>query len=373
MGVPSLPRASMKVFHCDHCDHLIFFESVRCVRCEHPLAYLPDLGVTGSLDTADDGLWRSPLARSGGKTYRLCQNYTEHNVCNWAVPEGDDGPYCRSCRLTRVIPALGTPGNKEAWYKLEVAKRRLLYTLIVLGLPVTEKGEGEAGLAFEFLADPTDPAAPAVLTGHDDGLITLNVAEADDAERERRRHQMREPYRTLLGHFRHEIGHYYWDVLVKDGPHLDRFRELFGDERADYGVALERYYKDGAPPAWQERFISAYATAHPWEDWAETWAHYLHMTDTLETAVGCGLSVKPKRTGEPSMKSEVKVPAVAPSAFDAVMKDWHALTYVLNNLNRGLGLPDGYPFVVSPPVVEKLRFVHEVVVSKVEAAGGAKS
>lgn len=352
----------MKVFHCDHCDQLVFFESVHCVRCERPLAYLPDLGVTGSLDRTADGLWRSPLARSEGKSYRLCQNYTEHNVCNWAVPADDAEPYCRSCRLTRVIPNLDTPGNKEAWYKLEVAKRRLLYTLMALKLPVAGKREQPAtGLAFDFLADPTDPAAPPVLTGHDDGLITVNLAEADDAERERRRHQMREPYRTVLGHFRHEVGHYHWDVLIKDGPHLARFRELFGDDRADYSQALERYYKDGAPPDWQARFISAYATAHPWEDWAETWAHYLHMTDTLETAVGCGLSVKPKRAGEPAMKPEPKVPAAAPSAFDAVLTDWHALTYVLNNLNRGLGLPDGYPFVISLPVGDKLRFIHEVV------------
>ncbi len=352
----------MKVFHCDHCDHLLFFESVRCVRCEHPLAYLPDLGVTGSLDSLGKDLWKSPLARAEGKTYRLCQNYTEHNVCNWALPADDDNPYCQSCRLTRVIPDLAPTGNKEAWYKLEVAKRRLLYTLLALKLPIASKQDQEAtGLAFEFLADPTDPDAPAVLTGHSNGLITVNIAEADDAERERRRHQMREPYRTVLGHFRHEIGHYYWDVLVKDGPALDRFRELFGDEREDYGQALDRYYKTGAHPDWQERFISAYATAHPWEDWAETWAHYLHMTDTLETAIGCGLSVKPKRVGEPVMKPETKAVAPTPSAFEAMLSDWHALTYVLNNLNRGLGLADGYPFVISAPVIEKLRFVHEVV------------
>jgi hypothetical protein len=352
----------MKVFHCDHCDNLIFFESVQCVRCEHALAYLPDLGVTGSLDWGEDGLWRSPLARAQGKTYRLCQNYTEHNVCNWAVPAGDANPYCLSCRLTRVIPALSTPENKVAWHKLEVAKRRLLYTLMALGLPVAGKaGAAAPGLAFEFLADPTDPTAPPVLTGHANGLITINIAEADDVERERRRHQFGEPYRTLLGHFRHEIGHYYWGVLIKGGAHLDRCRELFGDERADYGTALQAYYKSGAPVDWQARFISAYATAHPWDDWAETWAHYLHMTDALETAIGCGLSVKPKRAGEPAMKPDAKVPARAPSAFEAMIKDWHTLTYVLNNLNRGLGLPDGYPFVISVPVTEKLQFIHEVV------------
>lgn len=350
----------MKVFHCDHCDHLVFFENVQCVRCAHPLAYLPDLGVCGSLDLAKDGLWESPIDRAEGKRYRLCANYTANNVCNWAVPADDPNPLCVSCRLTQLIPDLDVPGNKEAWYKVEVAKRRLLYTLMALGLPVVSKSEQpETGLAFEFLADPA-PGAPAVLTGHANGLITLNIAEADDAERERRRLQMGEPYRTLLGHFRHEIGHYYWDVLINDGPHQARFRELFGDDREDYGEALKRYYAAGAPADWQQRFISAYATAHPWEDWAETWAHYLHMTDTLEIAVDCGISVRPGRAGEPVMKAKAEL-VLTPSVFDAWLNDWYTLTYILNNLNRGMGMADGYPFVIPPPAVEKLRFVHEVV------------
>jgi hypothetical protein len=355
----------MKVFHCDHCDHLVFFENVRCVRCDHPLAYLPDLGVTGSLDAGAGGSWRAPQARAEGRAYRLCRNYAEQGVCNWAVPAEDEDPYCLSCRLTRVIPDLGKPGNKEAWFKLEVAKRRLVYTLLSLKLPLANKQEQpQGGLAFQFLADPDDPKTPRVLTGHADGVITVNVAEADDAERERRRHEMHEPYRTLLGHFRHEVGHYYWDRLIKDGAQLGRFRELFGDERQSYAQAVERHYKEGAPPDWQGRFVSAYASTHPWEDWAETWAHYLHMTDALETAVDCGLSLKPKRSGEPALKPDSKVVAHKPSAFDAMTEGWHALTYVLNNLNRGMGLPDGYPFVLSAPVVEKLRFVHEVVVAQ---------
>jgi hypothetical protein len=351
----------MKVFHCDHCDHLIFFESISCVSCGHRLAYLSDLGVTGSLDEAGDGLFTSPIERAEGKTYRLCQNYTEHAVCNWAVPADDDNPLCRSCRLNRFIPDLSVEGHTARWFKLEQAKRRLVYTLFALNLPVVSKDvEPKKGLAFDFLADPDDPALPRVLTGHANGLITMNIAEADDAERERRRADLREPYRTVLGHFRHEIGHYYWDYLIADGPHHARFRELFGDERADYGRSLKAYYKDGPPDDWQERFISAYSAAHPWEDWAETWAHYLHMTDALETAVACGLTVRPRRANQPSLKPDPKLVAQEPSAFDAMMSAWYALTYVLNNLNRGLGLTDGYPFVISPPVVEKLRFIHAV-------------
>ena len=202
-----------------------------------------------------------------------------------------------------------------------------------------------------------------MLTGHANGVITINVAEADDAEREKRRHDLGEPYRTLLGHMRHEVGHYYWDRLIARTDRLDAFRALFGDEREDYGQALQRHYAQGPPADWQTRFISAYASAHAWEDWAETWAHYLHMTDTLETAAACGVSIRPRRADEPSM-AKVPTSAGTPSgSFDRLIDSWYPLTYVLNNLNRGLGLPDGYPFVLSPPVVDKLRFVHDTVKS----------
>jgi hypothetical protein len=290
--------------------------------------------------------------------YRLCDNYTQQNVCNWAVAADDPQSLCRSCRLTRMIPDLRQPGYKEAWYRLEVAKRRLVYTLLNLGLPLDNKiSDPEQGLAYEFLVDL--PATPA-LTGHSQGVITLNIAEADDAEREKRRVQLHEPYRTLLGHFRHEVGHYYWERLIASSDRLETFRQLFGDEREDYEEALKRHYKQGAPAAWQQRFVSAYASAHAWEDWAETWAHYLHMTDTLETAAACGLSLRPHRQDEPSLKTDV--PGDRSNSFEQMISDWFPLTYVLNNLNRGLGLPDGYPFVLSTPAIDKLRFVHETVV-----------
>lgn len=357
----------MKVFRCDHCRHLVFFENVRCVQCGHTLAYLPDLGVVASLDPAAHGRWRTPIPRAAGITYRLCANYTDQNVCNWALPAADPNALCAACRLTRIIPDLSRPGHKEAWYKLEVAKRRLVYTLMALKLPLADRAtDPMSGLSFEFLADPDDPAAPRVLTGHANGVITVNVAEADDAERERRRVQMREPFRTLVGHFRHESGHYYWDRLMKPSNRLDRFRELFGDERADYAAALRRHYENGPPADWADRYVTAYASAHPWEDWAESWAHYLHLTDTLETAAACGVRLRPPRPGDPELRA-VPDPIEAPTgSFDELMASWYPLVYLLNNLNRGLGLPDGYPFVLSAPEVDKLRFVHETVAS----AGG---
>jgi hypothetical protein len=374
----------MKVFHCDHCGHLLFFENTECVSCHHRVAYLPDLRLVGSLDQDGTDNWRSPLARAAEAGYRLCQNYTNESVCNWAVAATDDNPLCVSCRLTRVIPNLADPANRAAWYRLEVAKRRLLFTLIELGVPIPSRvDDPERGLTFEFLADG-DRETP-VMTGHNDGLITVNIAEADDAERERRRTTMHEPYRTLLGHMRHESGHYYWDRLIASASEIDEFRSLFGDERTDYAAALSTYYERGGPAEWQERFVSAYASAHPWEDWAETWAQYLHMIDTLETAAASGLSLTPRRRDEPTALKIPQPVSPRPPAFTVLIDCWFPLTYVMNNLNRGLGHPDAYPFVFSPSVVAKLKFVDDVVgrakvggkrestVAGSQASGGAKS
>jgi hypothetical protein len=343
----------MKVFHCDHCGQLLFFENVTCVRCGHALAYVPELQRLVSM---------SPLSASA---FKLCANYIYHDVCNWGLPEADPEALCRACRLTRTIPNLAVSGNIARWYKLETAKRRLVYTLDQLGLPLANKAENPAtGLAFEFLEDAGAP----VMTGHAAGVITMNIAEADDAERVRRRIELSEPYRTLLGHFRHESGHYYWDRLVAPTERLAAFRDLFGDERADYQAAVRRHYSEGAPAGWQDAHVSAYATMHPWEDWAETWAHYLHVVDTLETAAACGISMNPARRDEPTLAnvpdpmSEHEVP------FEEMMESWVPITYVLNMLNRGLGNPDAYPFVLSPKAIDKLRFVHDTISAHAKSA-----
>jgi hypothetical protein len=358
--------AAMKIFHCDHCGNLVFFENVHCLSCGHALAFAPDLEDVLSLEAGDDGCWRAAKRGSEGRPYRLCKNYDRENVCNWAIPADDPDPLCASCRLTRTIPDLMQAGHKSAWYRLEVAKRRLIYSLLRLGLPVANKTvDPERGLVFDLLAESD---VMPVLTGHNDGVITINVAEADDAERERRRLQLHEPYRTLLGHFRHEVGHYYWQRLVADSGRLEAFRASFGDERADYAAALKRHYDEGAPDQWQDHFVSAYASAHPWEDWAETWAHYLHMADTLETADACGLALRPRRSDEPSLTTTA-AQAQPLGPFEQKIAAWFPLTYVLNNLNRGLGLPDGYPFVLSDAVVAKLRVVHDIITGT--RSGGA--
>jgi len=352
----------MKVDHCDHCEALVFFENTRCLNCGSTLAYLPDPAGMAALEAVEGepGLWQR-LGSDRKTRYRLCENYSVQNICNWAVDAETDSALCACCRLTTVIPDLSVPGHKEAWAKLENAKRRLVYSLHWLKLPIIDRHQDPAhGLSFEFMADGPDGTEP-VLTGHDDGVITINIAEADDAEREKRRVQMHEPYRTLLGHFRHEVGHYYQDILLNDPAKLDESRRIFGDERADYSEALQKHYDEGPPADWSENFISTYATAHPWEDWAETWAHYLHMTDTLEIAAACGLALRPRDSRKPSIDAGRLRKATANGAFEKMIENWFPLTFILNNLNRGLGQPDGYPFVMSDPAIEKLRFVHEAI------------
>jgi len=359
--------SDMKTFHCTHCQNLIFFENIRCLNCGRSLAFLPDSGRMAALTQGGDGLWRTEGAAGEWHAYRLCANYDQVSVCNWAIAAEDRSDYCRSCRLNRVIPDLSSQRNRIAWFRLEVAKRRMLYTLFGLDLPVAPKNGDEAGLAFEFLEDSASGDATRVLTGHDNGLITINIAEADDVHREKQRTLQKEPYRTLLGHFRHEIGHYFWDRLIANGARLNDFRALFGDERADYQQALDRHYGEGPPARWEDSFISAYSTMHPWEDWAESWAHYLHMVDALETAGAAGLALRPKRRDEPQMQPPPDPLNPSYRDFDAMIDAWLPLTYVLNNLSRGLGLPDSYPFVLSAPAIRKLRFIHETINARAAA------
>jgi hypothetical protein len=352
----------MRTFHCTNCRTQVFFENETCLRCGSVLGYLPDRGIMAALSEYREGLWY-PKGRIRHGLYRLCENYIDHGACNWAVPDADTNPLCVSCRLTSVIPQL-TASGKIAWQRLEAAKRRLVNTLLTLNLPLHRKDRTTPdGVQFEFLEDSTGPSGDAqrVLTGHDNGLITLNVGEADDVQRERERVNHNEPYRTLLGHFRHEIGHYFWDRLIRDSSRLAEFRRLFGDERENYAGALRRYYENGAPGNWQDTFVSAYASSHPWEDWAETWAHFLHMSDALETASVLGLSLKPTQASEPAGSALSADKAIMDYGFEKMIDQWLPLTYAMNSLNRGLGLADSYPFVLSSAAIEKLRFVYDTI------------
>lgn len=353
----------MKLFECQNCGQLIYFENIQCERCGMALGFLPDAAIMTALQPNEDGATYTPLAeRSRNVVY--CANQA-HAACNWLVDAGGEA-FCAACRLNRTIPDLTIPENLSRWQRMEVAKRRLIYSLMRLDLPLENKtGAPETGLAFDFLAPPpSEDGQGQIMTGHDNGVIAINVAEADDEVRTSIRAAMGEPYRTLLGHLRHEIGHYYWMRLVQGTANAALFREMFGNETADYAAALQAHYQNGAPENWQDRHISAYASAHPHEDWAETFAHYLHMVDTLETAYAFGLRVRPRAGQDDNLATAISTDPYRQDSIDSIIEGWLPLIFAVNSINRSMGIDDLYPFVISPPVIDKLKAVHHVVTVK---------
>ncbi|RYZ05405.1 MAG: hypothetical protein EOO24_12420 [Comamonadaceae bacterium] len=385
LSAPSVSRA----YQCQ-CGRPIFLRNSECLACHTPLGYvtdrlgvmplnrLPDVAAPGPDGVVDEATRLYTVFGDGqGRQYRRCSNFSGASRCNWMVPvprEGDDASFttvglaagfCLSCSTTRTIPDLSIEANGELWAKLELAKRRLISQLLALGLPVITRHEDPVhGLAFDFLSNL--PGGPRVLTGHEDGVITLNAEEAEDAVRERIRAEMREPYRTLVGHFRHEIGHFYWDQLVFPTHWLDDYRTMFGDERADYAAALRTHYENGPPADWRDRFVTSYASSHPWEDWAETWAHYLHMADTADTALSFGVDAANVELASDLFEPEDLWQPTHPDAlkFLDFLNGWVRLTNVLNELSRSMGQPDFYPFVLPRAAVGKLQFIHQLVLEQ---------
>jgi len=351
----------LRLFECQGCGQMLFFENVHCESCQRRLGFLPERLILSALEPAGDDRWRALVGTR--RRWRFCAN-AQHGVCNWLVPADSPDQLCRACVLNRTIPALDVPENQVLWRRIELAKHRAIYGLLRLGLPLPSKTEApHKGLAFDFLAGAGVPAedSPAVMTGHAEGLITLNIAEADPVQRERTRQEMREPYRTLLGHFRHELGHYYWERLIQDTGRHEAFRELFSDERADYQAALQAHYAQGPQAGWQQGFISSYAASHPWEDFAETWAHYLHIVDTLETGASFGLRIRPKVGKDRNLAVALDFDPYREENLDRLIQAWFPLTYAVNELNHSMDQPDLYPFILAPKVIEKLSFVHGLV------------
>lgn len=348
----------MKLFRCDHCSNVIYFENTVCEGCGHTLGYWHEANMMVSLEPAGDHFTAPALP---GRQFVYCAN-AQHSACNWLVeynPGGD--PFCRACRHNALVPDIADPANLIRWQVIERAKKRLFYSLLRLHLPLATRNEDALhGLSFQFLNEDITPTP--VLTGHENGLITLALKEADDAAREYRRTLLNEPYRTLLGHFRHEVGHHFWDILIGNQPALEAFRALFGDERDDYGAALQLYYDAGAPPAgWQATHISAYATSHPWEDWAETWAHYLHIVDTTEMAAAFGVRLNPGIDISGDFRTRIDFDPYGLDSVAPLIEHWVPLASLINNLNRAVGQHDAYPFVLSPAVINKLGFVQKIV------------
>ena len=335
----------MNRFHC-RCGQPVFFDSTGCVNCGSMLGFDRRSMRLVAVSVEDDGA----LLGEDGQRYRSCRNGSEFNACNWLLPADSEQTYCWACRFNRTIPDQGRPRNNARLRRFEAAKKRLFYTLLRLGLPLANGfDDPENGLLLDFVedrrSDPDRFPETFVQTGFHGGVITINTLEADDDARERVRVQMNESYRTLLGHLRHESGHYFWSLLDPDETLLEEFRERFGDPGLDYAQALADYYANGPRFGWQDRYISAYASAHPAEDWAESFAHYLLIHDALETAAAHGFAERaPDATG-----------------IDDRVNEWRLLSVALNELNRSSGLGDAYPFVVNASVAGKLRFVDDVV------------
>jgi hypothetical protein len=326
----------MKIFQCQ-CGRRVFFDNTHCLNCGWSLGFDPQrmdmLALIGSGEI---------LEAQDGSQHRYCENWRLYGNCNWLLPAESEASLCLSCEMNRVIPALGKPHNLELWTRVEEAKRRLVYSLLRYRLPFESDGKR---LSFRIMEDQRsnpDVLESFITTGHLDGTITVNLAEADDAARQAIREAMRERYRTVLGHLRHEAGHFYFNVLVGEDV-TQECRSLFGDERQDYGAALEHYYTHGPANDWYQSFVSAYASAHPAEDFAETFAHVLHIDDALESACVTGLARTVSDSGG--------------TWIDA----WVDLSITLNEVLRSLGSDDPYPFVITDAVRRKLDFVSRLV------------
>ncbi len=353
----------MKLFNCTSCGNLVFFENSVCLSCQSKLGFLPEEQNLVALEPVGPKLWRVAGSENSDRHYRKCFNYEVHQVCNWMIRDGQDGDFCRACSLNRTIPDLNDQKKKFHWYRLETEKRRLIYSLLRLGLPVYSQIQDPTGLAFDFLADTPDTMneSGSVMTGHLNGLITINIAEADPVKREDMRRKMGERYRTILGHFRHESGHYYWDRLIRDSEFQNEFRTLFGDETQDYAQALAKHHAYGPPADWHRFFVSPYASCHPWEDWAETWSHYLHIIDTLETAHQFGLKIQNQWGESDTFTIAQDFDAYRQPDFQMLVRNWFPLTLAINSINRSMGHAHVYPFVLTSPVVDKLAFVHQII------------
>ncbi len=336
----------MRDFTCPNCGQHLTFENSVCLSCGSAVGFSPDdmaflvitqqgeEGHAGAVDAQD---------------YQLCANLHVAK-CNWLVGVRPVRQFCASCALTRTRPSDADQPGLLAFAEAEAAKRRLIAELRELHLPVvTRQEDPQYGLAFDLLSSATE----RVVTGHDNGVITVDLAEGDDIHREQLRVAMDEPYRTLLGHFRHEIGHYYYYRLVAGLPdRLEAFRRLFGDPDEDYQAAVDRHYSQGAPTGWQQNYVSSYATMHPAENWAETFAHYLHIRSTLDTAAAFGLA---------PATATYQRRVLGPSGFDTIIDMWLPLAWSLNMVNRSMGKKDLYPFVLPVPVLDRMRLVHTVL------------
>lgn len=351
----------MQVFKCG-CKATLYFDNTRCLQCGREAGWCPKCKSIVAVNVGDTGKY---LCERCGSALLKCTNNREHNVCNrfTLLINGKAPAFCDCCRFNRTIPDLSVPGNAQRWARLEAAKRRLIFDLDTLGLQYGTAAEGFVpGLVFEFKTDrivengqwQRIKDCEPITTGHQNGVIIINICEADDVERERLRVNLQEPQRTLIGHFRHEIAHYFWDLLVKNRDEAGS-RKIFGDHALDYAAAQRAYYQTGAPKDWQEHFVSAYAAMHPWEDFAETFGLYLDIIGTLDTARAQGFSDLPAPTED----------------MQAMLAHYARLAIAMNEVNRHMGLPDLVPEIFCPEVVKKLQYVQQLIATAAQRRAAA--
>ncbi|MCX8996392.1 putative zinc-binding metallopeptidase [Rhizobiaceae bacterium BDR2-2] len=357
----------MRLFACDACGHTIHFDNRSCVNCGHNLGFVPERLAMHALEQGDDGALR-PVNEPQAAPLLMCANAAA-DICNWTVPVGGTDGFCLACRHNRLVPNTDTPQGLDRWRRIGQAQRHLFYSILKLNLPhPTRMEDPQGGLVFDLLEDQIDDNGNTVaaMTLHDEGRIAIRAAEADDAVRVAAKENMDEPYRTMLGHFRHEVGHFIWNKLVRDVGRLEECRAVFGDERQDYAAALQYHYENGPPLGWQQTYISSYATTHPWEDFAECFAHYLHIADTLETAHAFGIAIDPR--GHEEMAVEVAFDPYRATSAAQLVAAWVPLSVAINSIQRSLGEGDIYPFVLTPAVTAKLEYIHQLVQGQANAA-----
>ncbi len=322
----------MQIFHCPACSRRVYFDNLSCT-CGQKLVFDP----------------ATQTMTSGAPD---CANRDKIG-CNWAATKGH---FCRSCAMTETVPDIELAKNVDLWAQTEAAKRWMLANLDRWGW----FGPSDSGArpVFQLLAEKTSEGRKRVIMGHADGEITINVSEASPVVLARRRAALDELYRTMVGHMRHEMAHFLFLRLSEDQQFLNDFRALFGDERADYGVALEKHYKAPAPTA--ETHITSYATAHPHEDWAETTAHLLHLVDLLDSAQASGMRFE----GGPAEGFD----AYACDDTETLIRMAVDATLAINHVNRALDLPDLYPFILTDQVKTKLALAHRYLRLNAQAA-----
>lgn len=311
----------MQRFSCPACGTAAYFHNLTCV-CGQPLFFDPEARV---------------MLNQG----EACANRPTIS-CNWIA---DGGQYCRSCAMSYVVPDLNVGDNLLMLARAESAKRWVLANLSCWQW-FTNADVGRRP-RFLMLSEYTSGRSEQIMMGHAAGEITINVTEADELIRLQRQRELGEQYRSMVGHFRHELAHFCFDRLSLSPEFLSEFRELFGDERQDYGTALLRHYE--APLAPGEDYITPYSTAHPHEDWAETVAHLLHLVDFSDSFVSAGLAMRGVPEGftpysEPDTNRLINVAT--------------EIAIAINDINRALDNSDLYPFVLTGPVRQKLSFAH---------------